>query len=104
MRKVFFMNVHSLLDKVIHTLAGIGIFSVFIFSCLSIAINIASPHTYHVTDLLDNWVDENGNSFSLNSFHTDSISDPQTQSVMHIASGNCKHGHCSICASLSIWV
>lgn len=53
------MNVHSLLDKVIHTLAGIGIFSVFIFSCLSIAINIASPHTYHVTDLLDNWVDEN---------------------------------------------
>ena len=28
-RKVFFMNVHSLLDKVIHTLAGIGIFSVF---------------------------------------------------------------------------
>ena len=37
------MNVHSLLDKVIHTLAGIGIFSVFIFSCLSIAINIASP-------------------------------------------------------------
>ena len=81
-RKVFFMNVHSLLDKVIHTLAGIGIFSVFIFSCLSIAINIASPHTYHVTDLLDNWVDENGNSFSLNSFHTDSISDPQTQSVI----------------------
>lgn len=76
------MNVHSLLDKVIHTLAGIGIFSVFIFSCLSIAINIASPHTYHVTDLLDNWVDENGNSFSLNSFHTDSISDPQTQSVI----------------------
>lgn len=49
------MNVHSLLDKVIHTLAGIGIFSVFIFSCLSIAVNIASPHTYHVTDLLDNW-------------------------------------------------
>ena len=76
------MNVHSLLDKVIHTLAGIGIFSVFIFSCLSIAINIASPHTYHVTDLLDNWVDENGDSFSLNSFHTDSISDPQTQSVI----------------------
>lgn len=76
------MNVHSLLDKVIHTLAGIGIFFVFIFSCLSIAVNIASPHTYHVTDLLDNWVDENGDSFSLNSFHTDSISDPQTQSVI----------------------
>ena len=76
------MNVHSLLDKVIHTLAGIGIFSVFIFSCLSIAVNLASPHTYHVTDLLDNWVDENGDSFSLNSFHTDSISDPQTQSVI----------------------
>ncbi len=72
------MNIHSLLDKATHSLAGIGIFFVFIYSCLCIAVNVASPDTYHVTSLLDNWVDENGDPFSLDSFHTDSILDPQT--------------------------
>lgn len=76
------MNIRSLLDKASHSLAAIAITFICVYSCICIAVNIASPDTYHVTNLINDWTDENGNAFSLDSFHTEKSDLSQSQSVI----------------------